>query len=146
MIEKKSIVMVVVLASLCACMGQEVLPPLPEDAIEMGADVTIESQDDQTGDVTLQYTLILKNISDETLEKVILQDFDPPSDVIMEQDYFEVYNLSPGQTTSVTFRVLVEGWGLDPKDQSWLVAFTLRIEKGSAYTEQISSYEITLYT
>ncbi len=134
------------MAFLCACMGQGVLPPLPEDAIEMGADVTIESQDDQTGDVTLQYTLILKNISDETLEKIILKDFDPPSDVIMEQDYFEVYSLSPGQTKYVTFRVLVEGWGLDPKDQSWLVSFTLRLEKGSAYTEQVSSYEIELYT
>lgn len=119
---------------------------MPKDALEIGADLVIESINDQTGDVTILYTLSFKNVSDEPLEKVILKDFNLPSDVIMEKEYFELYNLQPGEEKPVEFRVVVTGWGLNPKDQQWEVTFTIRLEKGSAYTEQdVFYYVIHLY-
>jgi len=145
MTKKKTVPLIVVLTCVCACTGQGVLPPLPGDAIELGADLYEESSDQQTGDVTIQYTLFLTNISDETLETVILKDFELPSDIVMNNEYFEIKNLRPGETGEVNFKVIVKGWGLNKRDQEWAIDFTIRIEKNSAYTEQTFYYGITLY-
>lgn len=142
--EKRVFSMVVILVSLCACTGQGVLPPMPSDALEVDADVFIEGIDDQTGDTTLRYTLIFKNISDQTLEKVILKDFDLPSDITMDKEYFETSNLRSGEEWSARFVVVVRGWGLNPTDQEWTIYFTTRIEEGSAYTEETSHYDVYL--
>jgi len=139
---KKIILMVTVLVCVCACTGQGSLPPFPEDALEVNADLVITSQDDQTGDVFIDYTLTLTNVSDEVLERVILKDFLLPSEIAMEKDSFEIRNLGPGETKAVTFTVIVRGWGLNPKDQTWEVDFTIRIEKGDAYTEQDVFYYV----
>lgn len=117
---------------------------MPGEAIELGADLYEESTDPQTGDVTIQYTLFLTNISDETLEKVILEDFKVPADLAMSKEYFEIYNLNPGDTAEVNFKVIVIGWNLNPQDKEWTVDFTMRIEKDGAYTEQVFYYGITL--
>lgn len=143
---KKIILMVAVLVCVCACTGQGPLPPFPEDALEVDADLVITSQDDQTGDVFMDYTLILKNVSDEVLEKVILKDFLLPGEIEMEKDSFEIRNLGPGEAKAVTFTVIAIGWGLNPRDQTWEVDFTIRIEKGSAYTEQDIFYYIVHLT
>jgi hypothetical protein len=146
MIEKKSIAMMIVLASLCACMGQGVLPPRPTEVISIGADMVIESQDPVTGDVVVLYTLFIENVGDQPLEKVILKDFSPPSDLIMAEDYFEIYDLKPGERRAVNYKVTATGWGLDPKDQIWEVPFTIRIEEGSAYIEEEAFYyQVNIY-
>lgn len=147
MSEKKVFMVVGVLVFFCACAGQGgPLPPYPKDALDVAASLNIDSQDQQTGDVAITYTLEFKNKSTETLEKVILKDFNVPPEIVMENTYFEISNLGPGEAKSVTFRVIVKGWGLNPKEQTWDVDFTVRIEKGSAYTEQEGFfYQITLY-
>jgi hypothetical protein len=146
MTEKKIMVLIVVLASLCACTGQGEVAPKPTEVIMVDAELTIESQDYETGDVFIQYTLILKNISDETIEKVVLKDFNLPPDIVMEKEYFEISNIGPNERKFVTFAVIVEGWGRDPKDQKWEIDYTIRIEKGSAYTEEdVFYYQIHLY-
>ncbi len=137
--------MAVALILVCACTGQGVLPPMPEEALEVGAEMTITGSDQQTGDISLQYTILLKNVSDQTLEKVILKDFQPPSDIVMQQNYFEIENLRVGETRRVTFGVIVLGWGLNAQRQEWEVDYTVRIEEGSAYTEQTFYYGIELY-
>ncbi|MBU7045284.1 MAG: hypothetical protein HXS54_02520 [Theionarchaea archaeon] len=107
--------------------------------------MTITGSDQQTGDISLQYTILVKNVSDQTLEKVILKDFQPPFDIVMQQNYFEIENLRAGETRRVTFGVIVLGWGLNAQRQEWEVDYTMRIEEGSAYTEQTFYYGIELY-
>ena len=125
-----------------ACIGQGVLPPLPQDALTIDASLEIKSFNDNTGDVTLKYVLYFENVSDETLEKLILKDFQLPQEIVMKKDYFEITNLAPGEEKSVKFEVVVKGWGLNPKDQEWEVYFTVRLEKGSAYTESDAFYYV----
>jgi uncharacterized repeat protein (TIGR01451 family) len=144
MAKKNILLLIVALTSVCACIGQGLLP---EEVIEMGADLTIGFVDPSTGDVPIQYTLYLTNIGDQTLDTVILKDFIPPSDVVMKEGYFEIKNLAPGQTKQVTFDVVVLGWGLDPEPQYWDVDFTIRVESGDVYAEQDTFYyRIELYT
>ncbi|KYK29571.1 MAG: hypothetical protein AYK19_19640 [Theionarchaea archaeon DG-70-1] len=45
----------------------------------------------------------------------------------MEKEYFEIYNLSPGKRELVIFGVAVRGWALNPKDQTWDIAFSIRM-------------------
>lgn len=118
---------------------------MPGDALEVGAEMVITGSDQQTGDVSLQYTILVKNVSDQTLEKVILRDFQLPSDIVMQQNYFEIENLRAGETRQVTFGIVVLGWGITAQRQQWEVDYTMRIEEGSAYTEQTFYYGIELY-
>lgn len=132
-----------ILASVCACMGQNGIPPLPADVLGVDAALDITAQDAATNDVTIQYTLFLTNNGDTALEKVILKDFILPGDIVMEKDYFEINNLKPGERKPVTFTVVVTRWS--GQDQTWEVDFTIRLEKGNAYTEQdIFYYQIHL--
>lgn len=132
-----------ILASVCACMGQDGIPPLPADVLGIDAALDITSQDAATNDVTMQYTLFLTNNGDTTLEKVILKDFRPPGNIVMEKDHFEITNLKPGERKPVTFTVIVKSWS--GQEETWEVDFTIRIEKGNAYTEQdIFYYQIHL--
>ncbi|MGD2248596.1 MAG: hypothetical protein PVF58_09330 [Candidatus Methanofastidiosia archaeon] len=143
--EKKLLFALVVLSCVCACTGQT-LPPMPQDAINITADPVIESQNAETGDVVIQYTLFLENVSDTTLETVILKDFKAPNEIVMEKGYFTITNLRPGETNPVVFRVIVEGWGLNPRDQTWEVGFTIRIEENGSYMEEdVFYYQIHLY-
>ncbi|MEA1992880.1 MAG: hypothetical protein U9N35_00575 [Euryarchaeota archaeon] len=66
MISKKIAVLGLMVVFFAACT--EVLPPMPRDAVELDAGLSITSQDSQTGNVVIEYTLFFKNISDETLE------------------------------------------------------------------------------
>ena len=149
MIDKRMLSVIAILVTVCACVGQETTlslpPPLPVNAIAIDADLEEGPTDPQTGDVTIYYTLILKNIHDEPLEKVILRDFQLPSDIVMKQDYFTLENFRPGETRSINFEVIVKGWGLNRRDQEWEIDFTLRIESDDAYSEQPFFYGITLY-
>jgi hypothetical protein len=146
MMRKNIMLLAVALALVCGCAGQEVLPPMPRDAIAIDGDMIVGTVDQQTGDVPIQYTLFITNVSDESLEKVILRDFVPPADVVMKQNYFEIKNLRPGETRKITFEVVVLGWGLNQIRQTWEVDFTIRLERGSDYTEQdIFYYAIELY-
>jgi hypothetical protein len=145
MAKKRILLMAVALTLVCACTGQGVLPPMPGDALEVGAEMVITGSDQQTGDVSLQYTILVKNVSDQTLEKVILRDFQLPSDIVMQQNYFEIENLRAGETRQVTFGIVVLGWGITAQRQQWEVDYTMRIEEGSAYTEQTFYYGIELY-
>lgn len=126
--------------------GEEArLPPFPTDAIGLDAELEIQSQDYETGDVLIEYTLILENITDETLEKVVLLDFITPTDVEMEDGYFEIYELGPGEVCLVVFRVLVREWGFDSEDQIYEVYFSIRIENENGYTEEdVFYYQIVL--
>lgn len=117
---------------------------MPSQALEFSTNVVIISIDNQTGDVTLDYTLILKNVSSETLEKVILKDFVLPADVAMSKGTFEMTQMRPGEVREARFQAIVRGWGLTGKEQTWQVTFTTRIERGSTYTEETSMYEIQL--
>jgi len=131
---------------LCACTGQGVLPPLPKDVLEFDASMEVLGVDQTNGDVTVEYTLILKNIGEDTLEKVILKDFNTPRDVVMREDYFEITDLDAGEEYAVIFNVVVLGWAAgDETEQTWEVDYTIRIEEGSAYTEQEGFYSIELY-
>ncbi len=146
--QKKTLFLLAILTTVCACAGQEpgegLLPPMPGNAIELGAQFSIESENQQTGDITIEYYLNLTNVSDETLEKVILQDFQLPGDLTMSQGRFVLENVKPGEVRQIIFKVIVKGWGLNPKDQEWSVDFTIRIERGSAYTEQTFYYGFSL--
>lgn len=144
---KRIFVVLAALALVCACTGQGGLPPMPGDVIGIDASMVVGDTDQQTGDVSLTYSLYITNNGDTTLEKVILKDFLPPSDVVMRKTYFEITNLKPGETREVAFDVLVLGWGLHGQRQQWEVDFTIRIEEGSAFTEQdIFYYAIELYS
>jgi hypothetical protein len=109
---------------------------MPEEVIEISAQLAIDSIDDKTGDVAIIYMLSVKNISDISLEKIILKEFYPPKDLIMDQYYFEIFVLHPGEKKTVTFPVTIKGWGLAPKKQTWEVEFTIRIEQQGGYAEQ----------
>jgi hypothetical protein len=142
--EKKLLFALVVLSCVCACMGQGL--PMPQDAIKITADLAIESQDAESGDVVIQYTLFLENVSDTTLETVILKDFRAPDEIVMEKGYFTITNLKPGDTKPVVFKVIVQRWGLNPRDQTWDVDFTIRIEENGSYKEEdVFYYQIHLY-
>ena len=145
MVKKNIMLLAVALALVCGCAGQDVLPPMPEDAIAIDGDMIVGAVDQQTGDVPIQYTLFITNVSDESLEKVILKDFVPPTDVVMKQNYFEIENVGAGETRKITFEVVVLGWGLNQIQQTWEVDFTTRLEQGSAYTEEVFYYGIELY-
>ena len=146
MVKKNIMLLAVALSLVCGCAGQDVLPPMPEDAIAIDGDMVVGTVDQQTGDVPIQYTLFITNVGNESLEKVILKDFISPHDVVMEQNYFEIKNLRAGETRKITFDVVVLGWGLNQIQQTWEVDFTIRLEKGSAYTEQeVFYYGIELY-
>ena len=109
-------------------------------------DLEVLGVDQTNGDVTVEYTLILKNIGEDTLEKVILKDFNTPRDVVMREDYFEITDLDAGEEYAVIFNVVVLGWAAgDETEQTWEVDYTIRIEEGSAYTEQEGFYSIELY-
>ena len=143
---KNIVLLAAALALVCGCAGQGVLPPMPGDAIAVDVDMEVGAVHQQTGDVPLQYTLSMTNVSDVSLEKVILKDFIPPANVVMKQNYFEIKNLRPGETREITFEVVVLGWGLNPIRQTWEVDFTIRLEKQGEYTEQeIFYYAIELY-
>jgi hypothetical protein len=145
-IKWKALLMAAVLVSVCACMNQEG-PPLPEDAVGISSHNYIEFIDPLTGDVTLQYTLFIKNITGDTLEKVILKKFLVPEDIIMEGQYFEIHDLGPGKTEEVTFEVIVLGWGLNAEDRTWNVDFSIETVKGGLSAEQDTFYyTIRLYT
>ena len=146
MVKKNIMLLAVALALVCGCAGQDVLPPMPEDALTIDGDMIVGTVDQQTGDVPIQYTLFITNVSDESLEKVILRDFIPPADVVMKQNYFEIENVGTGETRKITFEVVVLEWGLNQIQQTWEVDFTIRLEQGSAYTEQeVFYYGIELY-
>jgi hypothetical protein len=131
---------------LCGCLGQRPPPPNPEDVLVLNSNLTIDSVDSNTGDVMILYTLSVENTGDEILEKVVLKDFRTPDDIVMEKNYFEVFVLHPGEEKVVSFWVRVEGWGLAPKNESWEVGFTIRIEKGRTSSESYDfSYFIYLY-
>lgn len=131
---------------LCGCLGQGPPPPDPADVITLDSKLSIDSVDSNTGDVMILYTLFLENTGDELLEKIVLKDFRTPEDIIMEQNYFEIFVLHPGEEKGVNFWVQVQGWGLAPKNESWEIGFTIGIEKGRAYIESHDfSYSIHLY-
>lgn len=141
---KKLLFILVVVCCVCACMGQGL--PMPRDALKIDADLAIESQNEENGDVIIQYTLFLENISDTPLETVILKDFKTPDEIVMEKNYFTITNLNPGETKSVKFRVTVEKWGQNPRDETWEVDFTIRLEENNSYIEQdVFYYQIHLY-
>ena len=145
MTRKNILVMVVLLAFMGTCRAQG-YPPYPEDALVADADCEVVYIDDVTGDVTVRYTLILENISRETLEKVILKDFQLPYGITMDWERFTIEDLGPLERVSFTFEVMVEGWGLNPTEQIWEIYYTVRIEKGDYYTEQYDFfYELYLY-
>lgn len=137
--------MFIALTFVCACTSQEPPPPMPREAIEVKAQLTIDSIDNMTGDVVIFYMLTLQNISDVTLEKIILKEFYPPEDLIMDQQYFEVFILHPGEKKTVKFPVIIKGWGLAPKRQTWEVKFTIRIEQEGGYSEEGGfTYQVNL--
>ncbi|MBU7023408.1 MAG: hypothetical protein HXS40_04505 [Theionarchaea archaeon] len=143
MMKRRMLLLAGILASVCACIGQNGIPPLPADVLGVDATLDITAQDAATNDVTMDYTLFLTNNGDTALEKVILKDFILPGDIVMEKDYFEIDNLKPGERKSVTFTVVAKRWS--GQDQIWEVDFTIRIEKGNAYTEQdVFYYQIHL--
>jgi uncharacterized repeat protein (TIGR01451 family) len=143
MMKRRMLLLAGILASVCACMGQNGIPPLPADVLGVDAALDITAQDAATNDVTITYTLFLTNNGDTALEKVILKDFILPGDIVMEKDSFEIDNLKPGERKPVTFTVVVKRWS--GQDQTWEVDFTIRIEKGNAYTEQdVFYYQIHL--
>jgi hypothetical protein len=130
---------------MCACTGQGGLPPLPKDVLDFDASMEVLGVDQSNGDVTVEYTLVIKNIGEDNLEKVILKDFNTPSDVIMREDYFVITDLDSGEEYAVIFNIIVLGWAAgDEIEQEWEVDYTLRIEEGSAYTEQEGYYIISL--
>jgi hypothetical protein len=144
MISKKIAALGILIVFLSACT--EILPPMPHDAVEMDADLEITALDERTGDVSVEYTLTLKNISEESLEKVILKEFELPPGVAMEKQQFVVENMEPGKERSLVFTVIVKGWGKNPRDETWDVDFAIRIEKGGAHTEQEGFYyQVHLY-
>ena len=109
---------------------------MPKEAIEINAQLALNSIDETTGDVSITYMLTLQNISDVTLEKIILKEFYPPKDLIMDQNYFEIFILHPGEKKTVTFPLVIKGWGLAPTKQTWEVEFTIRIQQQGGYSEQ----------
>lgn len=146
MAKKKILSLVAALTFVCACTGQGILPPMPVDVIDIDADMVVGSTDQDTGDIPIKYTLYVTNIGDQALEKVILKDFQPPSDIVMKKEYFEIMNLGAGETAEITFDVIVLGWGFSPEEEEqWMVDFTIRIEEGSAYTENEFQYGIELF-
>lgn len=141
---KKLLFILVAVCLVSACIGQGL--PMPRDALKIDADLAIESQNEQNGDVVIQYTLFLENISDTPLETVILKDFKTPNEIVMEENYFTITNLNPGETKSVKFRVTVLKWGQNPRDETWEVDFTVRLEENGSYKEQdVFYYQIHLY-
>jgi hypothetical protein len=148
MTDKKYILFLILpLMAICACTGQDILPPFPKDVIGFDASMEVLAVDETSGDVTVEYTLIIKNVSDEPLEKVILKDFITPGDVVMQKDYFTITNLDPGEEQAVIFNLVVLGWAAGSEaEHTWEVDYTVRIEEGSAYTEQdVFYYSIQLY-
>jgi uncharacterized repeat protein (TIGR01451 family) len=135
------------LICICACTGQGVLPPLPEDVLEFDASMQVIDIDQTSGDVTVEYTLIIRNVGDITLERVILKDFITPTDVVMQKDTFRINNLGPNEERAVVFNVTVLGWySEDAEEQTWDVDYSIRIEEGDAYTEQdVFYYQLNLY-
>ncbi|MGD2248595.1 MAG: hypothetical protein PVF58_09325 [Candidatus Methanofastidiosia archaeon] len=139
-------IVLVLVVLLCGCLGQGPPPPSPENVIVLNSKLTIDSVDNNTGDVMILYTLSLENTGDELLEKIVLKDFRTPDDIVMEKNYFEIFVLHPGEEKAVNFWVRVQGWGLAPETESWEVGFTIRIEKGRTYSESYDfSYFIHLY-
>lgn len=148
--ERRMLLLAAILVSMCTCVGQDGgsplpgIPPMPADTLQVEAALEITSQDAATNDVTIQYTLFLTNSGDSALEKVILKDFLLPGDIVMEEDYFEIDDLKPGERESVIFTVIVKQWS--GQEETWEVDFTVRIENGSAYSEQDKFfYQIHLY-
>ncbi len=148
MSHKKTIAIVLSLVAIATFLTgcEESPPPKPENALNVNAELKIKSQDKKTGDVTVDYTLYIKNKTDKTLEKVILKDFKLPEEIEMEKERFEIENLKSGEVKDLNFEVIVKGWGKNPRDEKWEVDFTARIEKGNAYTEQdVFYYGVHLY-
>ncbi|MBU7043622.1 MAG: hypothetical protein HXS47_08525 [Theionarchaea archaeon] len=148
MIDKKYILFLILpLMVTCGCTGQGGLPPLPKDVLDFGASMEVLGTDQTSGDVTVEYTLIIKNKGDTALEKVILKDFIASDDVVMRQDYFVITDLDAGEEYEVIFNVVILGWAAtNEMERTWEVDYTIRIEEGSAYTEQdVFYYSIHLY-
>ncbi len=132
---KKIFALFIVVTCAC-CTNQGPPPPMPSEVLEIKKQLAIDSIDNMTGDVVIIYMLTLQNISDITLEKMILKEFNPPKDLIMDQQYFEIFILHPGEKKTVKFPVIIKGWGLAPQRKTWEVEFTIRIEQQSGYSEE----------
>jgi len=147
MTDKKYILFLILpLMAICACTGQDVIPPFAEDVLDFGASMEVLAVDQTSGDVTVEYTLVIKNVGDEPLEKVILKDFITPGDVVMREDYFVINDLNPGEEQAVIFNVVVLRWAAGSEtEHTWEVTYTIRIEEGSVYSEQEGVYSIYLY-
>ncbi|MBU7031058.1 MAG: hypothetical protein HXS53_00880 [Theionarchaea archaeon] len=144
--KKYGLILILPLMAICACTGQESLPPIPGNVLDFGASMEVIDIDQTNGDVTVKYTLLVKNKGDTTLETVILKDFITPDDVVMQNDHFVINNLDPGEEYAVIFNVMVLRWAAGSEtDRTWEVSYTIRIEEGNVYTEQEGFYSIHLY-
>lgn len=145
MIGKKIMLAIVLLTFVRTCTVQEEYPPSAEDALWITYEEEIVYIDNESGDITFRYTLIIENIYGETLERVILTDFQLLMDMTMNLGSYEMENLGPDERGFFTFEMTVEGWGLNPTEQLRKIWFTVIIEEGDYYTEKNDFFEVYLH-
>jgi hypothetical protein len=138
----------IALVSMCACIGQTEpeLALTPSEALQFERNFAVVSTT-FSGDVIIDCTIFFKNVSSTTLEKVVFKDFKTPEDLDLENYYygpfyasdtmyFETAEMQPGEEREYKFRIIALGAGFSDKEQWWEFSCSVRIEKGSTYTEE----------